>query len=508
MEVSVMVQHPRVSAVSRQEPRQPNDLWAGRGNVPVMSSPVGSHSSKLLSSPNGNSKFRCDKTSLPFLVDTEHSSSSPQPTNRCLNPSGRGRPGRRPMNRPQKSFLIEKGTAGSDLKKELSLGGRVNVNDLDGGSWMNPSVVLRRLTVTIGGFKIELLPGPSYAEAADAGQSAYLDGVTCGPDVGFNVLSDDNITIQNVSVAAAATVVVVPESVAEVDVKESNSADDPALAPGPYVNPNDVQSSNGTETESPGVQETKPNGDSSPPMETKTPGKAKEDKQAQGDEKNVSTKTDGRLKASKSPLKSAKNKDLVPSEANNTLKQQKETHDVPAAAIQREDVNKMKVLKDKKDVSTLKRPAENTHGDPATKVQKVQKSGDDKAKPRLPSSPGPPAKKTPPLGGRADQQSPAKHVHPHNSAKAESAHATHNRPVQAAKVSDEEKSKVKKPEKILQKQKSKSSRSISVEEPQLFVPDNAPVTKKEPSEEQPANSETVWDGNNCCGLCKKHHNNM
>lgn len=412
------------------------------------------------------------------------------------------------MNRPQKSFLIEKGTAGSDLKKELSLGGRVNVNDLDGGSWMNPSVVLRRLTVTIGGFKIELLPGPSYAEAVDAGQSAYLDGVTCGPDVGFNVLSDDNITIQNVAVAAVAAAVVVPESVAEVDVKESSSADDPALAPGPYVNPNDVQSSNGTETESPGVQETKPNGDSSPGMETKTPGKAKEDKQAQSDEKNVSTKTDDRLKASKSPLKSAKNKDPVPSEANNTLKRQKETHDVPAAAIQREDVNKMKVLKDKKDVSTLKRPAENTHGDPATKVQKVQKSGDDKAKPRLPSSPGPLAKKTPPLGGRADQQSPTKHVHPHNSAKAESAHATHNRPVQAVKVSDEEKSKVKKPEKILQKQKSKSSRSISVEEPQLFVPDNAPVTKKEPSEEQPANSETVWDGNNCCGLCKKHHNNM
>lgn len=399
------------------------------------------------------------------------------------------------MNRLQKSFLIEKGIAGADLKKELTLGGRVNVNDLDGGSWMNPSVVLRRLTVTIGGFKIELLPGPSYAEVVDVGQSAYLDSVTCGPDVGFNVLSDNNITIQNV----AATVV--PESVAEVDVKESSSADDPALAPGPYVNPNDVQSSNGTETESPGVQETKPNGDSSPRMETETPGKAKEDKQAQGDEKNVSTKADDGLKPSKSPLKLA-------SEPNNTLKRQKETLDVPSAAIQREDMHKMKVLKEKKDVVTLKRPAENTHSDPAAKVQKVQKSGEDKARPRLPSSPGPLAKKTQPLGGRADQQSPAKHVHPHNSGKVESAPATHNRPAQAVKPPDEEKSKVKKPEKILQKQKSKSSRSISVEEPQLFVPDNAPVTKKEPSEEQPANSEAVWDGNNCCGLCKKHHNNM
>lgn len=367
------------------------------------------------------------------------------------------------------------------------------MKDLDGGSWMNPSVVLRRLTVTIGGFKIELLPGPSYAEAMDAAQSAYLDGVTCGPNVGFNVLPDDKVTIQNVAT-------VVPESTAEVDTKGRSSTDDPALAPGPYVNPNDVQSANATETESPGVQETKPNGDGSPC-------KAKEGKQAQSDEKIVSTK----LKSFKLPLRSGKSKDLVASEANHAVKRQKETHDVPSAAIQREDVHKTKVLKEKKDVSTLKRPAEDTHGDPTTKVQKVQKSADDKAKPKFPSSPGPLTKKSQSLGSRTDQLSPAKHLHPHNSAKAESAHVTHNRPVQAARAPDEggqEKTKVKKPEKILQKQKSKSSRSISVEEPQLFVPDNAPVSKKEPSEEQPANSEAVWDGNNCCGLCKKHHNNM
>lgn len=401
------------------------------------------------------------------------------------------------MDSLQRSFLIEKGLAGADLKKELTLGGRVNVKDLDGGSWMNPAVVLRRLTVTIGGFKIELLPGPSYAEAMDAAQSAYLDGVTCGPDVGINVPPDNNITIQNVAA-------VVPESTAEVDAKDGCSADDRALAPGPYVNPNDVQSANGAETESPGVQEAKPNGDSGPR-------KAKEGKEAQSNEKNVSTKTDGKLKSFKSPLRSVKSKDLVASEPNHAVKRQKETHDVPSAATQREDAHKTKVLKEKKDVSTLKRPAENIHGDPATKVQKVQKSADDKMKPRLPSSPGPLTKKSQLLSSRSDQQSPTKLLHPHSSTKAESAHATHNRPVQTARAPEEggqEKSKVKKPEKILQKQKSKSSRSISVEEPQLFVPDNAPVSKKEPSEEQPASSEAVWDGNNCCGLCKKHHNNM
>lgn len=496
MKDSVMVQHLRVSTVSRQEPRQSNDLWADRGNVPVMSSPVGSHPSR----GNIQQSIEALRDTSTFLFVTELSSSSAQPTDGSLNPAGRGRPGRRPINRLQRSFLIEKGLAGADLKKELTLGGRVNVKDLDGGSWMSPSVVLRRLTVTIGGFKIELLPGPSYAEAMDAAaQSAYLDGVTCGPDVGFNVLPDDNVTIHNVAVS-----VPVPESTAEVNAKDSCSADDPALAPGPYVNPNDVQSANGTETESPGVQETKPNGDSNPH-------KAKEGKQAQSDEKNVNTKTDGKVKSLKSPLRSAKSKDLVASEPNHAEKRQKETHDVPAATTQREDVHKTKVLKEKKDVLTLKRPAENTHGDPATKVQKVQKSADDKAKPKLPSSPGPLTKKSQSLSSRSDQQSPAKHLPPHSSAKAESAHATQNRPVHATRVPDEggqEKSKVKKPEKILQKQKSKSSRSISVEEPQLFVPDNAPVSKKEPSEEQPANSETVWDGNNCCGLCKKHHNNM
>lgn len=362
---------------------------------------------------------------------------------------------------------------------------------------MNPSVVLRRLTVTIGGFKIELLPGPSYSETVEVGQSAYLDSVTCGPDVGFNVLSDDNITIQNV---AAAVATVAPE----------RSSDDSALAPGPYVNPNDVQSSNGTTAESLSVR-TKPNSDSSPSVETKADVKANEDKQAQSDEKNVSNKTDGKLKAVKSPLKAAKGKDLVTSEPNNTVKRQKETANVPSAAIQKEDLHKMKVLKEKKDISTLKRPVENIHSEPAAKVQKVQKLGDDKAKPKLPSSPTPLAKKTHSLGSRPDQPSPAKHVSPHNSTKAENAAATHSRPLQATKAVDEggqEKLKVKKLEKILQKQRSKSSRSISVEEPQLFVPDNAPVAKKESSEEQPANSETAWDGNNCCGLCKKHHNNM
>ncbi|MEQ2181402.1 hypothetical protein GOODEAATRI_011308 [Goodea atripinnis] len=79
----------------------------------------------------------------------------------------RGRPGRRHSKWLSKSFLIEKGVKGAQQKKELTLGGRININDLDSGLWLNPTVVLRRLTVTIGGFKIELLPGPSYTQSLD-----------------------------------------------------------------------------------------------------------------------------------------------------------------------------------------------------------------------------------------------------------------------------------------------------------------------------------------------------
>ncbi len=48
-----------------------------------------------------------------------------------------------------------------DPKREALLSRRFGVHEVD--SSMNPVVVLRRLTVTVGGYKIELLPGPSQA---------------------------------------------------------------------------------------------------------------------------------------------------------------------------------------------------------------------------------------------------------------------------------------------------------------------------------------------------------
>lgn len=441
-------------------------------------------------------------------------SSGPQPANTSSNTAARGRPGRKPLNRLQKSFRIDKGVKGAQLKKELTLGGRVNVKHLDGGVWLNPSVVLRRLTVTIGGFKIELLPGPSYTHNVDMSQSAVLDGdLSYGRGVEVAVLPDNAVSAQNPTAV----------NTAEVAVTEKSSAGDAAQALGPYVNPNDVQTSNGTLVESACTQETKLDNQIVPEKQ-KQVSKGQDDmKQPQSNENNttaVSNKNDGKekqqsvaktlLKSKQGPI-SNKSKDLVLAKPNNTIKGQKLSPSTPSAIIQREDPHKMKSLKEKKDIAPLKRPAENTQSEHATKMQKVQGSGDGKTKPKSPISPSSAVKKIPSLGTRIDQQGPTKPNHPQNSSKVETTHPAQSRPVYPVKTPDEggqEKTKLKKPEKILQRQKSKTARSISVDEPQLFIPDNAPVVKKETAEEQPANSETAWDGNNCCGLCKKHHNNM
>ncbi|CAK6951633.1 PHD finger protein 3 [Scomber scombrus] len=446
----------------------------------------------------------------PCNLELEHSG-SPQPAKSPTNTMIRGRPGRKPANRLQKSFLIEKGVKGPQLKKELNLGGRINVNDLDCGLWLKPSVVLRRLTVTIGGFKIELLPGPSYTQNIDA---SFAEGLTYGGDIGFAVLPDDTVNVQNP----------VPESVAVTDVSEKSSADDAPLGLGPYVNPNDVQTANGTVLESACTQETALDNQSASEKH-KPADKEKDDiKQPQDDEKNVTTvsnETDVKEKQQtvdtnqlnlKQGLTSNKNKTLVSCKPSNMIKGSKVSQNMPSKAIQRGDLHKIKSLKEKKSIAPLKRPGDNTPSEPANKVQKIQGAGDPKAKPKLTTTTSPTSKKIPASGNRVnDQQSPTKPAHSHNSSKVDTAQPTHSRPGLSLKTPEEggqEKSKIKKPEKILQRQKSKNARSISVDEPQLFIPDNAPAVKRESADEQPANSETVWDGNNCCGLCKKHHNNM
>lgn len=444
-------------------------------------------------------------------LDYEHSGD--QQPNKSTNTMLRGRPARKPANRPRKSFLIEKGVKGAQLKRELTVGGRININDLDGGLWLRPTVVLKRLTVTIGGFKIELLPGPSYTQTVDTSQATcFEEGFTYGGDIGFAILPDDTVNIQNPK----------PENVAEMNVTEKNSAEDAALGLGPYVNPNDVQTSNGTLIGSPCTQETKLDNQSAPG--TQKPVSQGEDgiKQTQSSENNTTTvtnKTNDKERQQivvKTLLKSKQgptlNKDFVSCQTTNIVKEHKSSQNMPSKILQRGDMHKTKSVKEKQDIAPVKRPAENTQSEHATKVQKMQGTGDSKVKPKLPNASSSVVKKTPTSYSRAgDQQGPTKHTTPHNSSKVETAHPVHSLPANSLKTCEEggqEKSKLKKLEKVLQRQKSKNARSISVDEPQLFIPDNAPVVKKETTEDQPTNSEIVWDGNNCCGLCKKHHNNM
>lgn len=376
-------------------------------------------------------------------------------------------------------------------------------------------VVLRRLTVTIGGFKIELLPGPSYTQNVETNQSAhYEEALVYSADTAIAALPVAAGSVQNPT----------PENTEKMEVTENAHAEDASLGLGPYVNPNDVQSSDGTSTVNSSAQEAKPDGQTAP-EEEKSGGKKNEVKEPQsneGDIKPVSNKPDDKgkqqavlksplkSKQATSPLKKKEKNDVVSVKPNHTATGQEETQNLLSRAGQREEQQKIKPLKEKKDGVSLKRPVENVQSEHATKIQKMQVSGDGKEKPKLQHTPNSTAKKSP-SGNRVGQHVSAKHNPPHSGAKVDPAHQGLNHPVHSLKATDEgssEKHKLKKPEKILQKQKNKSSRSISVDEPQLFIPDNAPVVKKEAPEEQPATTEVVWDGNNCCGLCKKHHNNM
>ncbi|XP_062256600.1 PHD finger protein 3 isoform X1 [Platichthys flesus] len=444
----------------------------------------------------------------------QENSDGPQPANTSSNIITRGRPERKPANRLEKPCLIEKQIKGTELKKELTEGGRIDVNSLEGRRWLNPTVVLRRLTVTIGGFKIELLPGPSYTQDVDTSQAVCLEGdMLPVVDKGLTVLPVDAVNVQNPTA----------EGVAEVDVSEKSTADDVVHGLGPYVNPNDVQTSNGTIKGNPSAPETKLDNQSIP-EEQKPLSNEKEDiNEPQCNENDITTvsKTDVKekeLDVVKNPLKSkegptpTKNKDLVSCKPKTVITEHKVSQNpLPSKIIPRGDLHKNKPLKDKKEVAPLKRPAENAQSEQASKVQKTQSTGDTKVKPKLPIPSSSALKKSPSSGNRAvDQQPPSKQMPAPTKSKVEAAQPVHSRPGQMLKMPEEggqEKPKLKKPEKILQRQKSKSSRSTSVEEPQLFIPDNAPVAKKEAAEEQPANSDTVWDGNNCCGLCKTHHNN-
>ncbi|XP_054857307.1 PHD finger protein 3 isoform X2 [Eublepharis macularius] len=81
-------------------------------------------------------------------------------------------------------------------------------------------------------------------------------------------------------------------------------------------------------------------------------------------------------------------------------------------------------------------------------------------------------------------------------------------PMDYLKEDEKEKFKLRKLEKSLQPRQRRSSRSLSVDEPPLFIPDNISTVKRESSDHlSPSESKSLWVPSKQCGFCKKPHGN-
>ncbi|KAL1262659.1 hypothetical protein QQF64_005398 [Cirrhinus molitorella] len=382
-----------------------------------------------------------------------------------------------------------------DAKREALLSRRFGVHEVD--SSMNPVVVLRRLTVTVGGYKIELLPGPSHAFGSfstSALQSLGFqdDGVT-GDGLALDLGQNQDDATQEVVNSAQ-------EVVGEVSVGQSNSGDMP-MDFGPYVNPNEVQDTNSTKL--------KPSVDNATPADTKKNDQIKTRKlsaQKTGN-KNGTAVQPGvkKLLKHKQTLSAAKNKPSHLTRAGVLQKISKHPGD------KKIHTSRLETHKGKPVKVDLKRPGEPLTPKSPSKIQKIQDGHptNQTVNPPVPVSPTvtrKPSSDSGPSVKSNQVQSPHPPKKPQNPPTPVN---KTNTPVTNSQGEEEQEAKVKikKPEKIQQRHKSRNSRSISIEEPQLFIPDNAPVVKKEAEGEPPPESETVWDPSKHCGLCKKPHNN-
>ncbi|NXT30983.1 PHF3 protein, partial [Pelecanoides urinatrix] len=95
-----------------------------------------------------------------------------------------------------------------------------------------------------------------------------------------------------------------------------------------------------------------------------------------------------------------------------------------------------------------------------------------------------------------------------NSSTREEAETKDSPVVEHLKEDDKEKNKSKRIDKNLQPRQRRSSKSLSLDEPPLFIPDNISTVKREGLEHTSASeSKYVWVPNKQCGFCKKPHGN-
>ncbi|CAH7224021.1 PHD finger protein 3 isoform X2 [Phodopus roborovskii] len=75
-------------------------------------------------------------------------------------------------------------------------------------------------------------------------------------------------------------------------------------------------------------------------------------------------------------------------------------------------------------------------------------------------------------------------------------------------LKEEDRLKLKKPEKNLQPRQRRTSRGFSLDEPPLFIPDNIATVKREGSDQTASvESKHMWTPSKQCGFCKKPHGN-
>nr|XP_023700510.1 PHD finger protein 3 isoform X2 [Paramormyrops kingsleyae]XP_023700511.1 PHD finger protein 3 isoform X2 [Paramormyrops kingsleyae] len=406
---------------------------------------------------------------------------------------------------------------------------------------MNPVVVLRRLTVTVGGYKIELLPGPSKSPSTSAPGA-----------IPSQVVSDASGSVEGVNLSAAqdgavtmADGKVVEHLTSVQDVGKCGTAEAPAEL-GPCVNPNEVQegsnvllstshqamdvctaeteANNPSDLQQPDSGSVKePKGINSGESESRTCSDANKsvllDTAAGKDGQDQKPPAHKQLKLKQSPA-SPKKKTLEPSTSKRAGGEPKTPQPKNMA---RGDIQDMQAIKGKSVVMGAKRRTEHLQTYPPSKMPRVpgKRLAKPDVGPKLSSPFHPVVKRLLPGTVSADgsqkrhpgtqagnSKSPhlpfgPKPAHP-QVAVAKPAHLLR----EPSEDDDQEKFRAKKqPEKASQRPRSKSGRSLSVDEPPLFIPDNAPLLKKEAAEEELAEGETIWDPSKHCGFCRKPHSN-
>uniref|UniRef100_A0AAY5EJJ7 PHD finger protein 3 n=1 Tax=Electrophorus electricus TaxID=8005 RepID=A0AAY5EJJ7_ELEEL len=379
-------------------------------------------------------------------------------------------------------------------KREALLSRRFNVHEVDPS--MNPVVVLRRLTVTVGGYKIELLPGPS--QTSGSFNTGTLQALS---------FQNNSVTTDSIRFDQAFTEEQAPGAMGELNAGQ-HGANNVPMEFGPYVNPNDVQDANGALSLKASTTEATADTKVSDQNATTKVGLYKSQNKNGPVEKPVTKK----LLKPKQPLSITKNKRAHLTRPGVLLKGSKHLK-LQDKKVCKATAENLQHVKGKLVGGGLKRHAALLTPKPASKSPQVQVGHPEKSNANSSIGHSAPtsrkASSDSSLGAKAGLNKPA-----HALKKPQNLPTAVLKPNQSAKdgptQEEPEKAKIKKPEKILQRQKSRNSRSVSLDEPELFIPDNAPVAKKGPAEGEPPpapENETAWDSSKQCGLCMKPHSN-